>query len=83
MTGSEKLHTLAFDAVRATVYGLVIIFLLIGATALLGNRQQQALDDINNGTKATACILSLPIDADTGRSQAEVNECLRLYGLTP
>jgi hypothetical protein len=79
----EALHTLAFDAVRATVYGLVILFLFIGANALMGDRQQRTLDDINQGTRATVCVLALPVDSVSGRDQADVRNCLIVSGLTP
>lgn len=83
MTIHEALRTLAFDAIRATVYGVVIIMLLIGATILYGNREADTLEDINNGTKATVCVLALPVDPVSGRNQADVRNCLIESGLRP
>jgi hypothetical protein len=79
----EKLRVLAFDAVRALVYGLVILFLFIGANAIWGNQQQRTLEDINQGTRATVCVLALPVDSETGRDEADVRNCLIVSGLIP
>jgi hypothetical protein len=82
----ERMRTLGkellFGAIKTVVYSIIVIMVILGATAILGNQQQEALDDINAGTRATVCVLSLPVD-DGGRNQALVRQCLIDAGIKP
>jgi hypothetical protein len=75
----EFFAILAADSVRAAVYGLVIILLLIGATALLGTTSQEGV----KYQKAIACELAVPSNPITGRDPAVVAECFINEGLVP
>ena len=72
----------AILSVKAFLVGIVIIAQLVIASAIVGDREQEALDEINAGTRATACILALPISED-GRDETAVKACLRAHGLVP
>lgn len=70
--------TLGFDVVRAIVYGLIIIMMLIAATFLLGNQEQLQ----GKYLKAVACVLAAPV-TDEGRSNEEVRRCFENEELEP
>ena len=70
------LETLWRDCIRAFVYGLVVILMLVGATKLLGDQQAQSVKYL----KAIACELALPLEA---RTPDNVAQCFRAEGLSP
>lgn len=65
---------------QAVSTALAIILLLIAAAYILPNRQQETLEDINNGTRAIVCVLALPTN-NKGRPPSAVEECLAKVGL--
>lgn len=62
---------------------VVLLAMLYGLVLLTGNQEQRSLEEISNGTRATVCVLALPVDGDTGRDQSLVEACLRDNGLIP
>lgn len=75
MTIRERLRGLAFDVVRAFVYGIVILVILLGATALIGNTQEKLLS-------AIGCELGVP--AINGiRDPIVLKACWTDEGLSP
>lgn len=71
------LRTLVRDSVRALVWGLVIIVLLVGATKALGDQQALGV----RYQKAIACELAIPSSPTTGRNPVLVAECFSIQGL--
>jgi hypothetical protein len=74
---------LGMKAAEALVFAVVLVAVLIVATIFWPDAEQETLNDINNGTKATVCVLALPVDGNTGRDQRLVDACLIRYGLEP
>lgn len=66
----------------AVVTSVVIIVLLSLAFSGQSRQEQQTVDEIRRAGLAQVCVLALPVDED-GRKQAQVDECLRRYGLVP
>jgi hypothetical protein len=73
------LFKLGQDAVRATLYGVIILVLLIGASKITGDMQAEAV----KYQKAVACELAIPSDPDTGRDPLLVSDCFVAEGLQP
>lgn len=66
-------------AIAALVYGVIILMLLMGATQVLGNTQQETL----KVQRSVACVLALPVNPDEGRDLEDVADCFYREGLEP
>jgi hypothetical protein len=58
---------------------VVLVLILLALTAALGNSQATAVQY----QKATACVLAIPADPQTGRDPALVALCFQNEGLQP
>lgn len=72
------------DAVLiGTVNALVLILVVVIFTAISGNQQQHALEQIRDGVQAQVCVAVLPL-GEAGRDEAMTNtRCLIPYGFEP
>lgn len=67
---------------QGSVTATAFILLLIIASFLLPNAQENLLTDVRDGVRAQVCVLALPVD-ENGRDFEDVNECLAIAGMEP
>lgn len=71
------LRQLLVAVVTATIIILGLVVGFAGQTA----QEKQVREDTLHATLATACVLALPVDPDTGRDPGAVSLCFTQYGL--